>query len=511
MKTINNIISRIVKAGMFLTLACFTACQDYSIDSQPELDAKLECDALEQYNVTCTAPDQVIFNVSSNSPWKISVSTTSEDQSWCTVNPGTSSSSSLISEVTVSFKDNKNAEPREAVLTISAENVEETVVVKVVQEAYGNLIIADAIELATKFATEGGSKKFRLRSNKDWEIVCEDTWIDFEPKYGEGSDTEIEVTVNCAANEGGLRDGSFYVKTSEQQTNAVPVYQDGLVLTFEITDEERAKATNLPSEGVTGHAIAVNINAVTYTASTDTPWIKNITVDNATGIFTFDVDANMYLYSRKGQITLTASDPSFDDIIIDVTQMYSSNFNLWGKSDKNDLDAPEGMFTEKGLKLTAADNMRVALPGAFTNGKLVIEFDEVTEVAVDKEFVICGASDYDPSKKPNTHILFGDANNNFNGANDWRVNGVYGWSTFQNNPILRNEYTKIRTIEVIPTNTSISLIAKDAEGAELVNKVFNVNANWSEGTFSYFLYFNGNGDASSYCVIKSFYFIPEAE
>ena len=86
------------------------SCQEMNIDSQAEFPVKLETDAQPQYSVLATSPRTIIFNISSNTPWKI---TSSEE--WCTPTPAMSSASSLVAEVSLNILDNpkkSHARPR---------------------------------------------------------------------------------------------------------------------------------------------------------------------------------------------------------------------------------------------------------------------------------------------------------------------------------------------------------------------------------------------------------------
>ena len=102
MKTITRIFATLC------VLCAAAACQQYEIDTQmtPEKEyanLRLVCDALTTYTVSASRPDNITFNVSSNSPWTV---TRSGGADWCTVTPSSSSASSLVSDVVVSCADN---------------------------------------------------------------------------------------------------------------------------------------------------------------------------------------------------------------------------------------------------------------------------------------------------------------------------------------------------------------------------------------------------------------------
>ena len=79
----------------------FVACQEFDIDSQPEGPLNIQIDALESYTALATSPSNVVFNISSNTPWTIE-----SDQQWCKPTPSMSAASSLVSEIVVTMENN---------------------------------------------------------------------------------------------------------------------------------------------------------------------------------------------------------------------------------------------------------------------------------------------------------------------------------------------------------------------------------------------------------------------
>ena len=70
MKTITRIFATLCVLG------AAAACQQFEIDTQmtPEKEyanLRLVCDALTTYSVPASRPDNITFNVSSNSPWTV--------------------------------------------------------------------------------------------------------------------------------------------------------------------------------------------------------------------------------------------------------------------------------------------------------------------------------------------------------------------------------------------------------------------------------------------------------
>ena len=69
-----------MKKLSFYTILCCLAvvctfslnsCQEFNIDSQAEFPPLLETDAQSEYAVLAKSPNTIIFNISSNTPWKI--------------------------------------------------------------------------------------------------------------------------------------------------------------------------------------------------------------------------------------------------------------------------------------------------------------------------------------------------------------------------------------------------------------------------------------------------------
>ena len=66
------------KLSIYTLLCCLAAactfslnsCQEFNIDSQTEFSPKIEIDAQAEYAVLAKAPHTIVFNISSNTPWK---------------------------------------------------------------------------------------------------------------------------------------------------------------------------------------------------------------------------------------------------------------------------------------------------------------------------------------------------------------------------------------------------------------------------------------------------------
>lgn len=209
----------------------FVACQEYEIESQPEAPLNIQIDALDSYTALATSPSNVVFNISSNTPWNITC-----DQQWCKVTPSMSASSSLVSEVVVSMENNTSSQSRTATLTVTAENLSTSKVITINQVSKEKLVVVPYDGLV---ASEGETISFTLVSNKPWEIIPSTGFLgNIDKKNGEGSEDGKEevVSITVPANPGAKRSGEITVKTEfEEYTFAIN--QNGVIIEIEDNPE----------------------------------------------------------------------------------------------------------------------------------------------------------------------------------------------------------------------------------------------------------------------------------
>ena len=153
-KLYSNTLMQLILA---LCTFSFVACQEFDIDSQPEGPLNIQIDALESYTALATSPSNVVFNISSNTPWTIE-----SDQQWCKPTPSMSAASSLVSEIVVTMENNTGKKARTAKLTIKAEGVEGTKVVTIEQASKEDLVVVpydelvpDVLSILERKAVEG--------------------------------------------------------------------------------------------------------------------------------------------------------------------------------------------------------------------------------------------------------------------------------------------------------------------------------------------------------------------
>lgn len=191
MKTLTRIF-----AGLAL-LGAAASCQLYEIDTQmtPEKAAasiRMECSAVDVYNLPAQSPDPISFNVSSNTPWTIILSSGAD---WLTVSPASSAASQLIADVVVTAKENAG-DDRSATLTLKGENVSQTKVITIKQARAGKLFVTPMVE---DYAACGGPLTFTLQTNVPWEVRSSAGWLTFNRESGEPDPEGRTLTIIATA------------------------------------------------------------------------------------------------------------------------------------------------------------------------------------------------------------------------------------------------------------------------------------------------------------------------
>ncbi len=129
-----------MKKLSFYTILCCLAvvctfslnsCQEFNIDSQAEFPPLLETDAQSEYAVLAKSPNTIIFNISSNTPWKIK----KQQELVRTYSGNELKASSLIAEVSVIMEENPDEQKRTAILTITADGIKESKTVTITQSS----------------------------------------------------------------------------------------------------------------------------------------------------------------------------------------------------------------------------------------------------------------------------------------------------------------------------------------------------------------------------------------
>lgn len=191
MKTFIRIIA-------LLSVLAAVSCQQFKIDTQmtPEKAAasiKLVCDALDSYNAPATNPDNIIFNVSSNTPWTI---VRSAGADWVTVTPSSSATSALISDVVVTLANNTGSSDRSATLTVKGDNIVNSKVITIKQARMGKLFVTP---MASDYSVKGGPLGFTIQTNVDWEVRSNVSWLTFSHDSGAPDPDGKAITIIATA------------------------------------------------------------------------------------------------------------------------------------------------------------------------------------------------------------------------------------------------------------------------------------------------------------------------
>ena len=337
------------------------ACQENTIDTQGEIIPKLVTDAQPVYVIDPISAEPVIFNISANTPWQITVDCGAEyaERPWCTVSPSMSAVSSLVEEVTVKVKDNPDQEMRSATLTIIAENVSEQRVITIKQLGQSNLALSDP-EPAGDIPTDGGSVSFTVLSNLDWTAESDQTWLTLDKSSGTASADPVTVTATAGLGSGVRRTAVVTVKT-ELDSRTLEIAQEGMQLSFrELENPESDLRFGYAGETKTYY---VDAN-VEWTVTSENAYAKVEKVDDES--FTVTLPYARSFADEQTQIVLKPVDETLplDAQLLTVTQETAVTWES-GTLDGNTLTAVDG------------GNARVKTKGEYKYGEFIWTFSEI--------------------------------------------------------------------------------------------------------------------------------------
>lgn len=348
---------------LFVALCTFSfvACQEFEIDSQPEGPLNIQIDALESYEALATSPSNIVFNISSNTPWTIE-----SDAQWCVSTPSMSAASSLVAEIVVSLEDNVDREARTAHLTITAEGIDTPTTVTIVQASKEDLQVIDYTE---PVATEGESITFEIVSNKAWEVIPSvDFLSDITPASGTGDDTglgqRIPITINVPRNNGAVREGTITVRT-EFQEKSFTIVQGGISMGL-------PEGQDIPTIGdYMGGTTSVPIVANTeWRVQVPAEYESWLSAERDGSNLVVTAAPNNLLTTRVGQVLLFPQEEviGFEGIPVEVNQTSSVNVN-----GTIEFDPETGAAT-----LQSTNQNRFSTKFSFKKGKLTWTFDEIS-------------------------------------------------------------------------------------------------------------------------------------
>ena len=356
-KLYKNTLMQLILA---LCVFSFAACQEYGIDSQPEGPAKMQIDAMETYTALATSPTNIVFNISSNTPWTIT-----SDQQWCKPDPAMSAASSLVSEVSVALESNTTGKQRVAKLTITAEGVSESKVITITQVSKEDLVVIPYDEIVP---TKGGQLSFNIVSNKPWKIIPSTQFLENIDKVsGAGNENEEKetVTITVPENTGAVRNGKITVKTDFQEYSFT-ITQDGIVIAPE--NEEEAVNTLNSVGGEKTIKINSSIEWIVKVPEEYAGWLNaEANGENLTLKATFN---NLFI-NRVGHVLLFPKKnvPGFVGVPVEVKQTR----NIWLNGSEESIDPVTGYATVK-----STEKNRYATNFYFKKGRLIWTFDNVS-------------------------------------------------------------------------------------------------------------------------------------
>ena len=249
MKTLTRIFAPLAVLG------ALASCQMYEIDTQmtPEKAAasiRMECSAVDSYSLPAQNPDNISFNVSSNTPWTLTLSSGAE---WLSVTPASSAAGALISDVTVTAQPNTEAEDRSATLTLKGENIATAKVITIKQSRAGKLFVTPMVK---DYAAAGGPLTFTIQTNLPWEVHSSEAWISFNRESGDPDPAgrTMTITATAAASDVLERTATITVKAGDDE-ESFDVAQKGV---FQVAELSTPFATTGGSQ--------------TFSIRTDLPW-----------------------------------------------------------------------------------------------------------------------------------------------------------------------------------------------------------------------------------------------
>ncbi len=349
---------------MILSIISLFACQEFSIDSQGNFPNNIKIDAQSKYEIVATSPKSIIFNISSNVPWEIE-----SDQSWCIPSPAMSSASSLVAEVSIQCEDNIKEEERIANITITAEGIENSTTIQIIQGAKG---VLEVQPIDNDFPVSGGTATFTVTSNNDWKITSNRQWITFDKSQGTGTGEIETIIATCADNVGGAIRSAIITVSNGLEIKTFEVHQNGSFLQFKEIEKEDL---NFDGEGESKiYEIESNIE---WNVQSSNPDIIAEKIDNKK--IKVSMGFNKIFTERKAKITLIPAGENISGIINNTIEISQAiNFNLTNGvkgNSKLTIDPETGSAT---LESSTSEQCRViTLKNNFQLGKYTWTFSNV--------------------------------------------------------------------------------------------------------------------------------------
>ena len=285
MKTTTFLKSLAFAAAAFF----FGACQQYYIETQPDVPTKMDTDVRESYTISGTNPQPATFSIASTTPWAI---TGYEDAEWLSVKPASSALSSLSADVTITAVPNDTYEDRSATLTLKGEGIEKVWTIVVTQVMKNKFYVQP---IAGEFDGKSeNSLPFTIETNLAWEVRSADAWLTFDKNSGVGTGAIETITATAAENPGTERTTTVTVTAGNDVVTFDVLQKGGKTLEFVTTELEMLSYAG-------GEAL-LDVNAsMDWTVTSSAEWL---TVEKAGAQVKVTAPANSAFAARTAVVTI---------------------------------------------------------------------------------------------------------------------------------------------------------------------------------------------------------------
>lgn len=472
-----------------------TSCQEFDIDSQKEFPLQMDCDAQPTYTVLALSPSDIVFNISSNTPWKI---TSSAD--WCTVDPAMSSASALVGAVTVHIADNQNETSRSATLTVKADGLSEDVVITINQESKGALHVqpVDNVVPAT-----GGETTFTITSNKEWKVISEKQWVTFDQTEGKGAGEMVTIHATVAPNEAGKRSSVITVSTGLEE-RIFELQQEGITLEFaEITEEG---VTAFKGHGIEEARLFAVISNIDWVVECKDDWVDVVKVDDE-HISVKVIKDNPVFKDREAQINLVPVGVSAS--ILDIEPLVISQKTTFNA----DVITPAtGEVSETGaLTLTTTQSKKCRYYSKDNDYKFGTYIWKFSNVSFGDPFIF-DVNFYNEDGGARFELFLGKLGSLENSLGTW---GAHDWWSENKFDLTLDDMNAIKTLKIEflkkEDNPSRVILKATLNDRVLVSMEKDNPFQFPEMDHGNTIYFgfNGSGFADAHVTIDSFEVIPQ--
>ena len=280
-----------------LTIAAATfflgACQQYYIETQPEVAIKMDTDVREAYNISGINPQPATFSIASTTPWEI---TGYEAAEWLSVKPASSALSSLSTDVTLTAVPNDTYESRSVTLTLKGEGIEKVWTIVVTQGMKSKFYVQPITEEFDGKTAD--SKAFTIETNLAWEVRSADAWLTFDKTSGVGTGAIETITATAAENPGVERTTTVTVTAGTEVETFTVLQKGGKALEFLTTEVEMLSYA--------GGEVLLDVNAsMDWTVTSSAEWL---TVEKVGSQVKATVPASNAFAERTAVVTIAGAD-----------------------------------------------------------------------------------------------------------------------------------------------------------------------------------------------------------